>query len=1192
MWEADAQLARTEMKTTAKRLLMGIMAICCCSIGNGQIIYSNSFTGEGVTINGTAPTVANSLLGGTNNALWICTYTNNVPAPTNGTVLANGTIATNPGCALLPFMPQSGAIYYLTASLTVPAGMPNWVAMGFTQLATQTNNATGTFSRFTDNPPGGYAWMAVRTGTAQGAYGGRGTANPFGSADDNPVAGTYILEIILNTLDAKWTTSAYENGVQIGTNFVYATNPTLGFAGIGQTSFFGQSIAGIQWNYVTLSAVAPPIFIQQPASGTVSVAAGATLTIPATLTGTPPLGYSWTDVSAGTNMTAGTTNNVPLNATLTVPNVPSTWNGKQLELTVTNAYGSTNINLTLNVISPYTATVNPGSVLVTNFQGWGTSLQWWANVIGSYPNRTNYINLIFDTLKLNVVRYEIGAGQNPAVNNPNTPYKAMMQGFELTNGLWNWNADLNQRWVLQQAEANGANLVEAFAVSPPWWMCVSSNVDGNMAGTNNLQLDCETNFAIYLATVVSNLTVLDGDQFNSVIPMNEPSLGTVGQETNGYETCHVSNDQQQRVIADLRTQLNADAPSVGIDAPGDYDEYEAYVDLTEYSSTTLGDLALFSTHSYIQNDPANLAAEAVSQKKPLWVAEYGDSDSTGLTMAQHIHDDITGMNLSAWVYWMAVNSDAGNAFLYNGLVAPTNSGYSTSYVTYEKFYAMGQFSEFIRPGCKIISVNDGYTLAAWNPTNSTLVLVTVNTNTTSTGVTYNLSEFGSLPWQISVTQTAPGENMATLPAPTVNGEAFVSTIPADSITTFVLTTNSIPIIVNQSPPPNQSSVNLYAGQTPTFSVSATGTPPLYYEWLNNGVAITGATNTAYTLAAGVPGSTNSYECIVSNAFGSATSMVWSVSVVPSPTASYPMALLSLNPIGFWPLNEAEQGSGDDGVVAEDYAGGNNGIYTNVLLGQPTYDTLTDPTATSAKFGYISASNSCAYGILGPDFSLPNGSNAEFTISAWANSTGPNGVNTPTIAAKGYYYQEEYALDAGAPNSSFRFSVRDAAGAAFNANSTISLTNSGQWYHLVGVCDEANGLVQLYTNGSLAASVVIPTASGITNSSGTPMTIGARSSYPADGFDQQFPGCVSDVAIYNYALNSGQVQTLYQAGVSLPSAGLTFTNMNGNSAALNWNYGVLQTATNVAGPYNDLTNATPPYTMPFTNGQQFFRIREN
>ena len=319
-----------------------------------------------------------------------------------------------------------------------------------------------------------------------------------------------------------------------------------------------------------------------------------------------------------------------------------------------------------SVRADYTATVTPSSVLVTNFQGWGSSLCWWANVIGSYSNRTSYVDLAFSQLKLNIVRYNVGGGQNPAITVPNQGYRTMMQGFEPTNGIWNWNADLNQRWVLQAALARGANLVEAFANSPPWWMCVNSNVCGNVSGTNNLQVNCEVAFATYLATVVSNLTVRDGVHFDYATPMNEPSLSTTNDT---QEFCHMSNDQQQRVLNDLRAALNTAAPATGVEATEDYDEYEAYVDLTAYSSTTLANLALLSTHTYKANDVTSLKNFAASKNKPLWVCEYGDNDGTGLKMAQRIHDDLTGMGVPAWIYWQVVDSAAGWGFLYNTLLA-------------------------------------------------------------------------------------------------------------------------------------------------------------------------------------------------------------------------------------------------------------------------------------------------------------------------------------------------------------------------------------------------------------------------------------------------------------------------------------------------------------------------------------------
>jgi O-glycosyl hydrolase len=442
--------------------------------------------------------------------------------------------------------------------------------------------------------------------------------------------------------------------------------------------------------------------------------------------------------------------------------------------------------LSTSARADYTAVVNPNSIVVTNFQGWGSSLCWWANVIGGYSNRTNYVDLAFNQLKLNIVRYNIGGGENPTNNF--LSYRTAMPGFEPTNGVWNWNADLNQRWVLQAALARGANLVDAFANSPPWWMTVSGSVTGatNSGGANNLQTSFQNAFALYLATVVSNLTVLDGVHFDYVTPMNEP-VGTKWVYGNSQEGCDMSAAQQAAVINDLRAALNTSLPSAGIDASEDVDPYQTVNAINTYSSTTLNNFVLCATHTYAQTGASSLASKAKSLGKPLWISEYGDNDGTGLKMAQRIHDDITGMGVRAWIYWQVVDSAGGWGFLYNPLVAPTKPNFTTSYTINQKFYVMGQFSEFVRPGCKIISVNDANTLAAYNPTNSSLVLVTVNTNSGGFNVTYDLNNFGSLPWRISVSQTASGENMATLSSPTVASQKFTYTIPAKSVTTFVLT---------------------------------------------------------------------------------------------------------------------------------------------------------------------------------------------------------------------------------------------------------------------------------------------------------------------------------------------------------------------------------------------------------------------
>jgi len=54
--------------------------------------------------------------------------------------------------------------------------------------------------------------------------------------------------------------------------------------------------------------------------------------------------------------------------------------------------------------------------------------------------------------------------------------------------------------------------------------------------------------------------------------------------------------------------------------------------------------------------------------------------------------------------------------------------------------------------------------------------------------------------------------------------------------------------------------------------------------------------------------------------------------------------------------------------------------------------------------------------------------------------------------------------------------------------------------------------------------------------------------------------------------------------------LTITRLAGNQVQLSWLAGILQSATSVTGPYNDLPNATTPYTTSASGTQTFYRLR--
>lgn len=420
------------------------------------------------------------------------------------------------------------------------------------------------------------------------------------------------------------------------------------------------------------------------------------------------------------------------------------------------------------------------TVLVRHFDGWGTSLCWWAHVVGSYTNREEYADLAFKELGLNIVRYNIGGGENPARSNT-MEFRARVPGFQPEPGKWDWSADANQRWMLRAAVARGANHVVAFANSPPHWMTHSGSVTGAKKGSDdNLRPEFEATFADYLATVVSNLSVLDGVKFDTVTPMNEPSANwwELGHRQEGT---HMSVGQQQRMINLLRPALDRHGVSATIVASEDNDERSTYECVSDYDPITLRNISHIATHTYHANASVALRQLAERTGKPLWVSEYGDGDRSGLLLARRIRNDIVEKRAQAWIYWQV----ADNAGAW-GLVNNRLDGRGPSYRLTRKFHVLAQFSRFIRPGCQIIQADDEDSLVASDRAKRQLIIVTVNERSSSRTVTYQLQGVATTGSQAAMYRTSQQEDVAALqPIPVIKGELAVE-LPARSVTTFVI----------------------------------------------------------------------------------------------------------------------------------------------------------------------------------------------------------------------------------------------------------------------------------------------------------------------------------------------------------------------------------------------------------------------
>lgn len=409
-----------------------------------------------------------------------------------------------------------------------------------------------------------------------------------------------------------------------------------------------------------------------------------------------------------------------------------------------------------------------------------------------------------------------------------------------------------------------------------------------------------------------------------------------------------------------------------------------------------------------------------------------------------------------------------------------------------------------------------------------------NTVTTvGTSVTYSNTVSGSSPIHYQWYTT----NDVAVAGKTNQNLAFLSTVTGDTGAYYLVATNAYgavtssivsltvegpPIVTEASP----SDVQVFAGSSPSLNITVSGTPPFTYQWSQNGTAIPDATNANYVVTAGSLGATI-YIGAASNALG-AVFVTNTVTVLAAPTAPYPAAVLADGPMAYFRLDESA------GTTAYDYVGGNNGIYTNVLLGQSGYSPSTDPTETAAEFGDVGADNNYVGNVpLYLNFATNTG-NAEITVEAWVNQYFAPVVGNGIVTI-GYGGANQLLLDTGATSAGFlRFGIRNAAGTSFLANSGVSIATDGRWHYVVGVCDEAGGHLYLYLDGVQIASSSITPNSGIMATT-IPLSIGARESANNDpiDYDFQFIGKINDVAIYNKALTSAQVQSHYFASGAAP-----------------------------------------------------------
>ncbi|MGC1368103.1 MAG: immunoglobulin domain-containing protein, partial [Candidatus Acidiferrum sp.] len=290
----------------------------------------------------------------------------------------------------------------------------------------------------------------------------------------------------------------------------------------------------------------------------------------------------------------------------------------------------------------------------------------------------------------------------------------------------------------------------------------------------------------------------------------------------------------------------------------------------------------------------------------------------------------------------------------------------------------------------------------------------------------------SYQWQkngTSISGAAAASYTTPATSTTDNGSTFQVMVsnPAGSVTSSAATLTVSPAVVAPTITSQPANESVVVGQTATFSVVATGTAPLSYQWQKNGANISGAGAANYVTAAATSADNGSnFQVVVSNSNGSITSSVATLKVtsaVLAPTittqpanrtvAAGQTATFSVVASGTAPLSYQWQKSGANisGATSSTYT---TPATTTANTGS-TYDVVVSNSAGSVTSSAATLTVNAA--AVGPTITTQP---ANLTVIAGQTAT--FSVVASGTAPLSYQWQQSGANIIGATSSSYTTAV--------------------------------------------------------------------------------------------------------------------------------------------------------------------------
>ncbi|NTU46678.1 DUF2341 domain-containing protein [Candidatus Roizmanbacteria bacterium] len=216
-------------------------------------------------------------------------------------------------------------------------------------------------------------------------------------------------------------------------------------------------------------------------------------------------------------------------------------------------------------------------------------------------------------------------------------------------------------------------------------------------------------------------------------------------------------------------------------------------------------------------------------------------------------------------------------------------------------------------------------------------------------------------------------------------------------------------------------------------------------------------------------------------------------------------------VGWWKMDEGT------GTSTTDSTGkGNTGTFncSGTSCVNPSW-------TTSGKYGnalsFIPTSNTSSY-LTSNIVNVSSIQNSTITLSTWINPDNIDHSNDKWIARNGMGTDENYGIFLGSPSSgNYKILFSGYSGTWVSSSTTNYVVPSNTWSHIVVVLTQGKS-ISFYLNGNL---IQTNTISFITVPATTAFHIGAGA-----GSSQAYNGYLDDFRIYNRALTTSEIQTLY------------------------------------------------------------------